>query len=641
MSCGDFAATLQVVSWSAQGGLMLALLRFSLSVSRRIGAGLLLSSAAGAMTSLASMVLIGQVIGRTPAFVAGGSDAPSLAGFSGLVAALVLVFTLDGVLTVLVNMSAVRMTYATDPVVHGGISATMVASPRIGHLESSAVADESRQAQGMGNRGIWVGLFPLGELVRSRLLAIGAGVAVGVVFSWPMAGLLLLTTALVEWWSARASNAEQKMWRRGALTERQSNYAYELGLGAAAKELRVFGFASWLVDRCQRDWQAGIAPLWRARRVATLRTLAVYGVHLAALGLAVWLLAHDVTTGSIGLTGIATGLTALLRLAMSANGIAAAAVQRGTSSLRALRRLSTVAQTHREGDAAGDRRGGVTSPVRGRRTDSAALVDPSRPKDGPPEVLFEDVWFRYPGSDVDVLRGLTLRIGAGDAVGLVGVNGAGKSTLVHLLAGAYRPTAGRILVDGFDLAEFDDDAVATWQRRIAPVTQDFLRLPLSVAENVTLADPIDRTALAMAAAATGIGPVVDQMQYGWDSVLDRSVADGAELSEGQWQRLALTRAMYAIQSGAGLLVLDEPAAALDVRSEAELVDHYLRLAAGVSSLSISHRFSVVRNADRICVLEGGTLREQGTHAELLALNGRYATMFELQANRYRGGAADA
>ena len=605
---------------------MLALLWFSVSVAPLAGTGLLLFSVAGAMTSLAQLVLIGQVVGQTPAFVAGGSNAPSFAEFSGLVAALVLVFTLDGVLTVLMTMSASRMTYVSDPPVYGEVCATMVASPRIGHLESSPVADEARLARGTGSRAIWVGLFPLGDLLRSRQLAIGAGVTVGIVFSWPVAILLLLTTALVEWWSARTSNAEQASWRHGSSMERQADYDYELGLGAAAKELRVFGFRSWLLERCRRDWQSGISPLWRARRRATRRTLIVYGVHLAALGVAVWLLARDATNGRVDLTGVATGLTAVLRLALSANGVTAAAVERGTSSLKALRRLPNLAAAERDGDAV---------------EPTAGAMDPARPQGGAPDIRFEDVWFRYPRSEVDVLRGVTLRIGAGEALGLVGVNGAGKSTLVHLLAGAYRPTAGRILVDGIDLATLDDEALAAWQRRIAAVTQEFLRLPLSVAENVTLADPVRPELLATAATATGIGTVVERMPYGWATVLDRSVTDGAELSEGQWQRLALTRAMYAVNSGAGVLVLDEPAAALDVRSEAELVDRYLSLAKGVSSLLISHRFSVVRDADRICVLDDGEIREQGTHEELLALNGRYATMFDLQASRYLDGDPDA
>jgi ATP-binding cassette, subfamily B, bacterial len=608
---------------------MFALLRFSIAVAPRTGGGLLALAILSAVTSLAMTVLIGLVVGAAPAFVAGGPHGPSLAAFSGLVSALVLAFTVDGVLTVLASLVTTRLLYESDVVVSRDFSATMAASARIDHLESPAVSDEGRRARGIGYRAIWVGLVPLAELVRSRLLAIGSAVLVGVLFSWPVAVLLLSTAALVEWWSARMSAAEEETWRGGTQSGREADYAYDLGMGTAAKELRVFGFAPWLMDRYVRDWRAGMVPLWRVRRVATLRTTVVYAAHLGALAVAVWVLVRDVNGGSLGLTEVATGLAALLRLALSANGIAAAAMERGTSSLQALRSLPATAQAVREN---GHREG-----VRAARLSGTAVLDPPRPRSGPPEVRFEGVWFRYPGSEVDVLRGLDLRIGAGEAMGLVGLNGAGKSTLVHLLAGAYRPTAGRIVVDGVDLAGLDDHEVAAWQRRLAPVTQEFLRLPLTAAENVTLAEPMDRERLAAVTATAGIDAAVASLPRGWDTVLDRSVTDGGELSGGQWQRLALARALYVVNGGAGLLVLDEPAAALDVRSEAELVDRYLRLATGVTSLLISHRFSVVRNADRICVLDSGVIAEQGSHRELLERGGRYAQMFELQAAHYVGG----
>ncbi|GAA2756437.1 ABC transporter ATP-binding protein [Actinopolymorpha rutila] len=613
---------------------MFALVRFSITVAPLVGGGLVGLAVLSAVTSLAVTLLVGQVIGATPAFVAGGPDSLSMSAFTLLVAGLVLVFTLDGVLTVVLSMVSTRLTYDADVVIHRAITATMTASARIGHLESSAVEDESRRARGIGNRAIWVGLVSLAELVRSRLLAVGTAVAVGVLFSWPVALGLLATTWLVEWWSARMSGTEKVTWRAGTRTGREADYAYELGMGTAAKELRVFGFAPWLKGRYVRDWRSAMVPLWRVRRVATLRTSAVYAAHLAVLAVAVWVLVRDVNGGLLGLTVVATVLAALLRLAMSANGIAAASMERATSALRALQRLPGTAQSVREGDAA-------------RGTDEIGPADvpfdPPRPRTGPPDVRLEDVWFRYPGSKVDVLRGLSLHLGAGEAIGLVGLNGAGKSTLVHLLAGAYRPTAGRVVVDGVDLAELDDHELATWQRRLAPVTQEFLRLPLTAEENVTLAEPVDADPdrLAAVAATAAIDTAVAGLPRGWDTVLDRSVTDGGELSGGQWQRLALARALYAVDAGAGLLVLDEPAAALDVRSEAELVDRYLRMATGVTSLLISHRFSVVRNADRICVLDKGVITEQGTHSQLLATGGRYAQMFELQAARYVGGTPNA
>lgn len=612
---------------------MLALARFSIVVAPWVSAGLLALAILSAVTSLVVTVLVGQVVGAAPGFVAGTADAPSLTAFSLTVAALVLVFTVDGVLTVVSSMATTRLTYDSDLVISRAISATMTASSRIGHLESPAVSDESRRARGIGNRVIWVGLVSLAELVRSRLMAIGSAVLVGVLFSWPTAVMLLATTGLVEWWSARMSAVEGVSWRSGTQTGREADYAYELGMGTAAKELRVFGFGPWLMDRYVRDWRAGMVPLWRVRRVAALRTMAVYAAHLAALAVAVWVLVRDVNTGALGLTAVATSLAALLRLALSANGVAAASVERAMSPLQALRSLPETALAARESGHLND-----TSRV---SEGKSFFMDPPRPPSGPPEVRLEGVWFRYPGSDVDVLRGLDLRMGAGEAIGLVGLNGAGKSTLVHLLAGAYRPSAGRVVVDGVDLAELDDRELAAWQRRLAPVTQDFLRLPLTAAENVTLAEPVDQERLATVAATAGVDAAVANLPRGWDTILDRSVSNGGELSGGQWQRLALTRALYAVEGGAGLLVLDEPAAALDVRSEAELVDRYLSLATGVTSLLISHRFSVVRNADRICVLEDGAIAEQGSHDELLKMDGRYAQMFELQAARYVDGGADA
>ncbi len=629
-------------SVDGDGGRMLALSRFSWGMAPGMGAGLLVLAVANAVTSLVVTVLIGWVVGATPAFVDGNAAGPSPTVFSLAVAASVLVFTADGVLAMVTSMVTTRLMHASDTVIHRAISLTLTALPTIGHLESPVVSDESRRARGIGSRAIWAGLVPLAGLVRSRVLAIGSAALAGMLFSWPIAVLLLSTAGLVEWWSARMSAGEEMTWRGGTRIGREADYAYELGTDIAAKELRVFGFAPWLTDRYVRDWRSAMTPLWRARRVATLRTLAVYAAHLSALAFAVWLLVRRVNAGSLAPADVVVVLGALLRLAMSANGVGAAAVERATSALRALRRLPATVRAAREDGAPrqGDHASGK-EPGRPAVRSGPLPADRDRQRSWPPEVRLEGVWFRYPGSDTDVLRGLDLRITAGETMGLVGLNGAGKSTLVRLLAGAYHPSAGRVLVDGMDLAELDDHDLAAWQRRLAPVTQNFLRLPLTAAENVTLAEPVDPALLAVVAATAGVDSAVAALPRGWDTVLDRSVTSGGTLSGGQWQRLALARALYAVHRGARMLVLDEPAAALDVRSEAELVDTYLGLATGVTSLLISHRFSVVRGADRICVLADGVIREQGTHHELLALGGRYAEMFDLQAARYRGGEEDA
>jgi ABC-type multidrug transport system fused ATPase/permease subunit len=268
-----------------------------------------------------------------------------------------------------------------------------------------------------------------------------------------------------------------------------------------------------------------------------------------------------------------------------------------------------------------------------------------------PTIVFEDVTFRYPTARTPVLDGLTMTLSGGGAAALVGVNGAGKSTLVKLLAGGYRPQRGRVLIDGVDLGRLDDEELAAWQRRVAPITQDFIRLPLPAGDNVELgagqiwAGRVDletwpgsadllTTGLDSMAARAGIDDLVARLPAGWRTPLDKTIPGGVDLSGGEWQRIGLARALRAVAAGAQVLVLDEPAAALDVAAEARLVDGYLELADRVTSLVISHRFSVVRPVPLIYVLEGGRIVEAGSHEKLMDAGGRYHTMFSLQASRY-------
>jgi ABC-type multidrug transport system fused ATPase/permease subunit len=205
---------------------------------------------------------------------------------------------------------------------------------------------------------------------------------------------------------------------------------------------------------------------------------------------------------------------------------------------------------------------------------------------------------------------------------------------VKLLARLYDPDAGRILVDGVPLAELDP---ASWRRRLAPVFQDFLQLEVSAYDNVafgSLADRDDAEGVHRAGALAGAGVVIDRLPDGWQTMVSREFTGGTQLSGGEWQRLALARALFAVESGAGVLILDEPTAAMDVRGEAEVYERFLELTKGVTTIVISHRFSTVRRADRIVVVEHGRVTEDGTHDELLAAGGRYAAMYRLQASRF-------
>jgi ABC-type multidrug transport system fused ATPase/permease subunit len=247
------------------------------------------------------------------------------------------------------------------------------------------------------------------------------------------------------------------------------------------------------------------------------------------------------------------------------------------------------------------------------------------------EIRFRGVTFAYPAGGDPVLAGFDLAIPAGTSLAIVGQNGAGKTTIAKLLCRLYDAQDGTIEVDGVDLRTLSVDG---WRSRLTAVFQDFVRFELPLRDNVApggAPDDVIRRALAEAGAA-GLASL--------DTVLSRAYAGGTELSGGQWQRVALARALCAVRLGAGVVLLDEPTAQLDVRGEAEIFDRVLAATRHTTTILISHRFSTVRHADRICVLERGRVVELGTHEELMAAGGRYRTMFELQAARF-GDESDA
>jgi ABC-type multidrug transport system fused ATPase/permease subunit len=258
---------------------------------------------------------------------------------------------------------------------------------------------------------------------------------------------------------------------------------------------------------------------------------------------------------------------------------------------------------------------------------AGALSSGARRADNMPAraIRFRSVGFAYPSGGEQVLDGFDIAIPAGSSLAIVGPNGAGKTTLAKLLCRLYDPQAGSIEVDGVDLRELDVDA---WRARVTAVFQDFIRFELPLRDNVApngAPDDIIRAALSEAGA--------DQLAD-LDTVLSRGYSNSTDLSGGQWQRVALARALCAVRLGAGLVLLDEPTAQLDVRGEAEIFDRILSATRQCTTILISHRFSTVRHADRICVLERGRVVELGSHAELIALGGRYRTMFDLQAQRF-------
>jgi ATP-binding cassette subfamily B protein len=257
-----------------------------------------------------------------------------------------------------------------------------------------------------------------------------------------------------------------------------------------------------------------------------------------------------------------------------------------------------------------------------------ALPAPRPIRDG---FVFEGVSFAYPGSARRVLERLDFQIAPGERIALIGENGEGKTTIVKLLTRLYDPIEGRILLDGVDLREYN---IEDLHSQIGVIFQDFMRYEMTARQNIAVGriDAAPNGSIEQAARKSLADAIIDRLPAGYEQLLGRRFEGGVDLSGGEWQKVALARAYL---RDAQLLILDEPTAALDARSEYEVFQRFAELTHGKMALLISHRFSTVRMADRIVVLERGRIAEQGDHTRLMKLGGRYAGMFELQASSYR------
>jgi ATP-binding cassette subfamily B protein len=388
---------------------------------------------------------------------------------------------------------------------------------------------------------------------------------------------------------------------------------------AAAKEVRLFGLQGVLRQR-QRDLRRQVESRVRRAELGGL-VLRLVGQLIFAVGYvgAVVIVVRSAIGGQRSVGDVVLVVT----LAVQTNAQAAGAVAVAQALQRNARAMGWVRWLRRESAAAAE-------PVVADQPAPAAL------RTG---IDLTGVAFRYPGTDTDVLRDVTMRIPAGATVAIVGDNGAGKSTLVKLLCRFYRPTAGEITVDGVDLRRIDPQQ---WRQRIAAGFQDFVRLDATARESIGVGDLSridDPAAVAAAVHRADAQVVVDRLPDGLDTHLGKAYADGEELSGGQWQRIALSRAMMREQPL--LLLLDEPTAALDPLTEHALFERYAESARQVGrrtggiTVLVSHRFSTVRMADLILVVSDGRIAESGDHRTLMALDGIYAELFTLQAAAYR------
>jgi ATP-binding cassette subfamily B protein len=401
-------------------------------------------------------------------------------------------------------------------------------------------------------------------------------------------------------------------------TTRMRRAWYYTGLGSKArdaKEIRVFGLAGFVGERFGTEYLATIRAGASGLRNLHLRAVVCWLAVLGGYALALTMIAEAARRGTIELRSLAI-LLPMLAVTASTGSV-------GLEDINLVWTLSGLPDVDR-----------LEAELVGARAELAGRRDPA----GAPRqsVRFTGVRFAYPSGTADVLAGLDLELVAGTSTAIVGVNGAGKSTLVSLLSRLRDPSAGTITVDGVDLREYDP---ARWQRQVALMPQEPVRYPVTAYDNVAfgaIEHRDDRGGVAEAARLAGFDDVLERLPSGWDTLLARELPGGVELSGGQWQRLALARALFATRHGARLLVLDEPTAALDVRSEAQFYGRFLQITHGLTTVVISHRFATVRRADVICVLDGGRITERGSHDELLARDGSYAQAYRLQAARFGG-----
>lgn len=444
---------------------------------------------------------------------------------------------------------------------------------------------------------------------------------VGYVLS-PLAAAVATVTSLVVRFGVRGTLGRYAaLWDSLTRHRRRTAYVRELATGQrAAKEIRMLKLMPWVGARLRKETMAELQPLWDgSRRLQFWPFVALAAVGFLGGSTVLGLLASQTSQGRVSLLELGIGLQAVLITMRFGVAFPECDVQTqfGLNSFHALERLERLEEVSR-------------LPSHRAPVSDAPAPSPKR------LISFEKVSFSYQEGAPAVLDGLDLEIPVGKCTAIVGLNGAGKTTLVKLLARLYEPTRGRVLVDGADLADCAPDA---WQRRIAVIFQDYLRYPLPAQENIGLGAPHlldDEEAVLAAAESAGAGDIVRSLPEGLRTPLSRHYSGGRDLSGGQWQRIALARALLAVRGGASVLVLDEPTAQLDVRGEVRFFDDFLATAGaqGVTSVIISHRFSTVRHADRIVVVEHGRVREQGTHESLMLADGRYAELFRLQAQRF-------
>jgi ATP-binding cassette, subfamily B, bacterial len=481
-----------------------------------------------------------------------------------------------------------------------------VRPPGMGHLEDPKLMGDLTVARDFDLGMTGPPLSYSMDFIAGGLVGIVGGFASAAIlfgYSWWAPPLMVLAWLATHWLLRESAVWQDRNTDEVRSAQRDADYAYRLAVDPpASKELRLFGLVRWTIERFVARRTRLHKLQYDATRLRERPLIWCLLIVTTANIIVLWSMVSAGASGALSLGELVTYANCVVGTSMIAFGGLNWATDGAAAPVAAVHRLEPAMAS------------------------AGRLVSGGRSARGLParQIRFREVSFAYPGG-APVLDAFDLTIPAGSSLAIVGQNGAGKTTLAKLLCRLYDPQSGAIEIDGVDVRELD---LAEWRTRLAAVFQDFTRFELSLRDNVApggAPDDVVVSALEAAGAAR-----LARM----DTVLARGYDDGTELSGGQWQRVALARALCAVKEGAGLVLLDEPTAQLDVRGEAEIFERILAATRHCTTILISHRFSTVRHVDRICVLEQGKVVEFGTHTELMALNGRYRTMFDLQAQRF-------
>ncbi len=499
------------------------------------------------------------------------------------------------------NLAQKTTTYLHDHLLEAALTPAGIA-----HLERPDINDLLAQARDFDKGVTGPPLSASLPRIADGFVELGGGVGLAcLLFGFRWWAPLLASFGWV--WSHRLlrKSSVWKAWEDPTVVDemRHVNYAHDLAVRSpAAKEIRLFGLADWTVDRYFSRRKKMVELIIKARSLK--KTPIAMAITAIAGGNVIlfWSIANDASDGTIAIGAV----TVFAQAALGASALAFGEVdwwfRQGSQPVPVVLDLAAEMRSTKTVPRSGDMRARA-------------------PRDA---IVFDNVTFAYRDGP-KIFDGLSLRIPAGKSIAVVGQNGAGKTTLAKLLCRLYDPVEGSISVDGTPLPELDLDS---WRAQLAAVFQDYVKYELSLADNVapTGGGRDEITRALRDAGADGLADI--------DTILNRGYAGGTDLSGGQWQRVALARALFAVHSGASVVLLDEPTAQLDVRGEAEIFDRILQATKGKTTILISHRFATVRHADLICVLEHGKVMELGSHDELMAHDGRYRTMFDLQAARF-------